>query len=161
MKHKILTAAFCILITGLWASETKAQTSAVAMPSVLNNYPWTGSELIEPSVLADMLTKSTKNAPVIFNIGAVENIKGAKHIGAVSNAENMKTLKGTVSALPKNTAIVIYCGCCPFTKCPNIRPAFLELQKGGFTNVKLLNMPVNLKTNWIAHGYPLSGSEDK
>jgi hypothetical protein len=161
IKHKILVIALCMLITGLWASETKAQTSAVAMTSPLNNYPWTDSELIEPSVLVAMITKSPANMPVIFNIGAVEDIKGAKHIGAVSNAENMKTLKGTVSALPKNTAIVIYCGCCPFTKCPNIRPAFLELQKGGFTNVKLLNMPVNLKTNWISHGYPLSGSEDK
>jgi hypothetical protein len=161
MKHKILTVALCMLITGLWLSEAKAQTSPIAMPSVLNRYPWTDNELIEPSVLAGMLTKSTKNAPVIFNIGAVEDIKGAKHIGAVSNADNMKTLKSNVSALPKNTAIVIYCGCCPFTKCPNIRPAFLELQKLGFTNVKLLNMPVNLKTNWISHGYPLSGSEDK
>ncbi|MDB4999078.1 MAG: hypothetical protein JWR76_155, partial [Mucilaginibacter sp.] len=58
MKHKILTAAFCMLITGLWVSEAKAQTSPVAMPSVLNKYPWTDNELIEPSVLAGMLTKS-------------------------------------------------------------------------------------------------------
>jgi hypothetical protein len=157
IKHKILVIALGMLITGLWVSETKAQTSAVAI-STLNNYPWTDSNLIEPSVLAAMLAKSPANSPVIFNIGAVEDIKGAKHIGAVSTADNMKTLKSNVSALPKNTAIVIYCGCCPFTKCPNIRPAFLELQKLGFTNVKLLNMPVNLKTNWISHGYPLSGS---
>ncbi|MDB5851756.1 MAG: hypothetical protein JWP29_5508 [Rhodoferax sp.] len=161
IKHKILVIAVCMLITGLCASETKAQTSPVAMPSLLNDYPWTDSELIEPSVLAAMITKNPANMPVIFNIGAVEDIKGAKHIGAVSNAENMKTLKSNVSALPKNAAIVIYCGCCPFTKCPNIRPAFLELKKWGFTNVKLLNLPVNLKTNWISHGYPLSGSQDK
>jgi hypothetical protein len=161
IKNKILVITLYMLITGLCASETKAQTSPVAMPSLLNNYPWTDSELIEPSVLAAMITKSPANMPVIFNVGAVEDIKGAKHIGAVSNAENMKTLKSTVSALLKNTAIVIYCGCCPFTKCPNIRPAFLELKKLGFTNVKLLNMPVNLKTNWVSHGYPLSGSEDK
>jgi hypothetical protein len=158
MKHKILIAILCLLITGLCVSETKAQTSPVGMPSVLNNYPWTDSELIEPSALAAIITKSSANMPVIFNIGAVEDIKGAKHIGAVSNADNMKTLKSNVSALPKNTAIVIYCGCCPFTKCPNIRPAFLELKKLGFTNVKLLNLPVNLKTNWVSHGYPLSGS---
>jgi hypothetical protein len=158
MKHKILVATLCMLITGLWVSETKAQTSPVAIPTLLNNYPWTESELIEPSVLAGMLTKNQENTPVIFNIGAVEDIKGAKHIGAVNNANNMKIFKSNVSALPKNTAIVIYCGCCPFTKCPNIRPAFLELKKQGFTNVKLLNLPVNLKTNWISHGYPLSGS---
>jgi len=53
--------------------------------------------------------------------------------------------------------MVIYCGCCPFTKCPNIRPAFQQLKKMGFTNVKVLDLPVNLQTNWIAIGYPLAG----
>lgn len=158
MKNKILTVALWTLMTGLWVSEAKAQTSAAPMSTVLNKYPWTDNELIEPAMLAATLTKNPENAPLIFNIGAVEDIKGAKHIGAVSNAENMKRLKNDVSALPKNTAIVIYCGCCPFTKCPNIRPAFVELKKMGFTNIKLLNLPANLKTNWVSHGYPLSGS---
>lgn len=70
----------------------------------------------------------------------------------------MKLLRKTVAALPKNTVIVVYCGCCPFTKCPNIRPAFLEMKKMGFTHVELLNLPVNLQTNWVAKGYPLAGS---
>jgi hypothetical protein len=158
MKNKILITICSLLIAGVWPSKTIAQTSPVAVPSILNNYPWKDSELIEPAVLAANLKETPAKWPMILNIGAVEDIKGAKHIGAVSKDENMKLLKRTVAALPKNTVIVVYCGCCPFTKCPNIRPAFLEIKKIGFTHVKLLNLPVNLQTNWIAKGYPLAGS---
>lgn len=158
MKNKIRLTLFSLLMTVLWSSKILAQTSPVAVPSLLNNYPWTESELIEPDVLAANLKETPAKWPMILNIGAVEVIKGAKHIGAVSKDENMKVLKKTVAALPKNTVIVVYCGCCPFTKRPNIRPAFIELKKMGFTHVKLLNLPVNLQTNWVAKGYPLAGS---
>jgi thiosulfate/3-mercaptopyruvate sulfurtransferase len=48
--------------------------------------------------------------------------------------------------------IVFYCGCCPFNHCPNVRPAFKVLKQMGFTNFKLLNLPENLKVNWINIG---------
>jgi hypothetical protein len=135
----------------------KAQISPAPLPALGVNNPWTDSQLIEPSVLAAILKDSGSNNPLIFNIGAVEDIKGAKHIGAVSNAKNLEKLKNSVVALPKNTAMIIYCGCCPFAKCPNIRPAFIELKKMGFTNVKVLDLSTNLKTDWITKGYPLAG----
>ena len=156
MKKIFLISLLSVLITDLTCITSKAQTSPVATPTLGISNPWTDSQLMEPSALANNFKDAKSKSPVIFNIGAVEDIKGAKHIGAVNNAENLEKLKRAVAALPKNTAIVIYCGCCPFTKCPNIRPAFLELQKLGFTNVKLLNLPTNLKTNWIAKGYPLA-----
>lgn len=138
------------------AFTARAQTSPVAMPTLGVNNPWTESQLLEPAELAADIKAGETKTPIIFNIGAVEDIKGAIHIGSVSNAENLEKLKKAVTALSKNTAIVIYCGCCPFAKCPNIRPAFNELKKAGFTNVKLLNLSTNLKTNWIAKGYPLA-----
>ena len=136
--------------------KTWAQISNPVASSLTVNNPWNESQVLEPSVLADQIKTGRTNMPLILNIGAVEDIKGAKHIGAVNDAKNLEQLKSAVAALPKNTSIVIYCGCCPFAKCPNIRPAFLELKKSGFTNVKLLNLPTNLKTNWIANGYPLA-----
>lgn len=158
MKTNILVLNFGLLISLLSYSAAKAQTSPGNMPASLTNYPWTNSELMEPSALAAVIKNTPANLPLILNIGAVEDIKWATHIGAVSNADNLKALVKAVSDLPKNKAIVIYCGCCPFTRCPNIKPAFNELKKLGFTNVKLLNLPVNLKTNWLAEGYPLAGS---
>ncbi|RYE24292.1 MAG: rhodanese-like domain-containing protein [Sphingobacteriaceae bacterium] len=96
------------------------------------------------------------NKPLILNIGVVTDIKGARHIGAVSEAQNMKKLNTAVHLLPKTTPVVIYCGCCPFNKCPNIRPAFTALQKEGFTNIKVLDLPTNLKVDWSSKGYPLA-----
>ncbi|SHM74758.1 rhodanese-like domain-containing protein [Mucilaginibacter sp. OK098] len=154
MKKNAFIILVCLL--GLTISNIKAQTSpaTMSMPGISN--PWTNSQLLEPAELAADIKAGETKTPIIFNIGAVEDIKGAIHIGAVSSAENLEKLKEAVAALSKNTAIVIYCGCCPFAKCPNIRPAFIELQKLGFTNVKLLNLSTNLKTNWIAKGYPLT-----
>ncbi|MCO5946765.1 rhodanese-like domain-containing protein [Mucilaginibacter flavidus] len=159
MKNKTSVLFYCLLTACLWSSVVRAQTSPTLSPFIFNTYPWKDSELIEPKELATMLKDSPGKLPVILNIGAVEDIKGAKHIGAVSADENMTTLKNTVAALPKSTVIVIYCGCCPFTKCPNIRPAFIELKKIGFMNIKLLDLPTNLQTNWKTKGYPLAGKD--
>jgi rhodanese-related sulfurtransferase len=132
---------------------TKAQTSPGAMAD-LKKYPWTDTDLLAPETLAANIKNG--KAPVIFNIGVVEDIKGARNIGAASHEESLTKLKAQVAKLPKNTTLVIYCGCCPFSRCPNAQPAFNTLKALGFTNVKLLNLPENLKTNWISKGYPLA-----
>ncbi|MDR3697120.1 rhodanese-like domain-containing protein [Mucilaginibacter sp.] len=155
MKKIIFIAAISFFIIGITNSQTKAQTTPPTLQALAPAAPWSESQLIEPAALSAELKNPGTNAPLIYNIGAVEDIKGAKHIGAVSKAENLEKFKNAVAALPKNTIIIIYCGCCPFTKCPNIRPAFLELKKEGFTNIKVLNLPTNLKSDWIAKGYPL------
>lgn len=153
---KIILSIFAGLLLVCAAFTARAQTSPVSVPAPGISNPWTNSQLLEPSELAADIKAGEAKTPIIFNIGAVEDIKGAIHIGAVSNAENLEKLKEAVAALSKDSPIVIYCGCCPFAKCPNVRPAFIELQKLGFTNVKLLNISTNLKTNWIAKGYPLA-----
>ncbi|HAL83598.1 MAG TPA: hypothetical protein DCO83_16300 [Mucilaginibacter sp.] len=157
MKTFFLTAFICLSITSLTYFQSKAQTSPGTLVSLDKPNPWTESQLMEPADLAAMIKAPAANKLLIFNIGAVEDIKGAKHIGPVSDKANFETFKNALGPLPKNTAIVIYCGCCPFTKCPNIRPAFLELKKLGFTNFKLLNLSKNLNTNWTSKGYPLAG----
>jgi len=155
---KINALTICLLIVlSFVALKTRAQISNPVTPSLAAPNPWTDSQLLEPSVLAAQIKAGGTNLPLILNIGAVEDIKGATHIGAVNDAKTLEKLKSTVAALPKNTAIVIYCGCCPFARCPNIRPAFSELIKAGFTNVKLLNLSTNLKTNWVAKGLSAGG----
>ncbi len=144
------------LLSFIWV-EAKAQTSPAPMPTLEVKNPWKANQLMEPAELSAIIQNPQTNKPLILNIGAVEDIKDASHIGPVNKSENLKKLLKTVKPLPKNTAIVIYCGCCPFAKCPNIRPAFTALQNAGFSNVKLLDLPVNLNTNWTSKGYPLAG----
>jgi len=144
------------MVLSLAALKTRAQISTPVTPSLTATNPWTDSQLIAPSELAAWVKAGGPKLPLILNIGAVEDIKSAVHIGAVNDTKNLEKLKAAVASFPKNTPLIIYCGCCPFAKCPNIRPAFSELIKAGFTNVKLLNLSTNLKTNWIAKGYPLA-----
>ncbi|HEY2582892.1 MAG TPA: rhodanese-like domain-containing protein [Mucilaginibacter sp.] len=149
------TVLVFFVISGLTISSIKAQTSATPLKPLEKANPWKDNQLVEPAAIAEMINNPKADVPAIFNIGSVEDIKGAKHIGPVSGAEGMEKFKREVNSLPRNAEIIIYCGCCPFAKCPNIRPAFFELTKLGFTNIKVLDLPTNLKTNWIAKGYPL------
>jgi hypothetical protein len=157
MKNLLISALVGIVLISLTSLQSMAQTSPASSPSAAGLFPWTDNQLMEPADLAAIISNAKSDKPLIFNIGAVEDIKGAKHIGPVSKAANLNAFKSAIASLPKNTVIVIYCGCCPFTRCPNIQPAFLELKKLGFTNIKVLNLGTNLKTNWISKGYRLAG----
>lgn len=153
LAYRLICAAAASLLT---AVSAHAQTSPGKFSGLDKNVVWTNADLVEPAELAATIKKPGVTQPVIFNIGAVDDIEGAVHIGAANNPENLKKLNKLAERLPKNRPLVIYCGCCPFGKCPNVAPAFLELKKLGITQVKVLNLPVNLKTNWIAKGYPLA-----
>jgi 3-deoxy-D-arabino-heptulosonate 7-phosphate (DAHP) synthase class II len=83
-------------------------------------------------------------------------VKGSIDIGPAMRAENLNTLKQKLGKVAKNAQIVVYCGCCPFSRCPNIRPAMKLLKDMQFTNYKLLNLSQNVKVDWIDKGYPMS-----
>ena len=116
--------------------------------------PWTDKQLKDPTVLAATLADAKAPQPVIFNIGPVQQIKGAITIGPTAVEENLDKLKKQLAKLPKDKEVIIYCGCCPFRRCPNVRPAFELLKKLKFTNAKLLNLPTSLNEDWISKGYP-------
>jgi hypothetical protein len=60
-----------------------------------------------------------------------------------------------VKSLDHAKSIVIYCGCCPWGKCPNIRAAYRQLNSLGFTHVKALYIATNFGTDWASKGYPV------
>lgn len=82
------------------------------------------------------------------------HIPRSVYAGPGSTPEGLADLRKAVAGQPKDREIVLYCGCCPFEKCPNIRPAFAALREMGFTHVKALMLPTNLKTDWIDKDYP-------
>jgi len=108
---------------------------------------------MEPTELSAAI-KANKDIPVILSIGPDAIIPRSKDIGMVKEAENMKKFKDELTSLPKDTQIVVYCGCCPFEHCPNIRPAMQLLKDMKFTNYKLLDLPHNIKIDWINKGFP-------
>ena len=123
--------------------------------------PWSTNELLQPADLAASL-KAGKY-PAIYSV-AFPVLYRSKHLpnavdaGPGSKPEGIAALKKDVAALPKDAEIVIYCGCCPMVRCPNIRPAYLALKEMGFTNIKVLNIPENMHTDWYSKGYPFEAA---
>jgi len=124
--------------------------------SQTNTEPWTQDQLMQPENLAAIINDSTAAKPLIISIGPVGLIKGAIKVGPAHEKEYLTELKKLLSKEDKKRNIIIYCGCCPFKDCPNIRPAFSLLNSMKFTNHKLLNLPHNLKVDWLNHSYPMS-----
>lgn len=127
-----------------------------ALTSFQSKEPWTAKQMMSPYDLKEKInsTKAEK-LPLILSVGPEAVIKGSVDIGAGQDPANIKQLKETVKSLPKDTEIIIYCGCCPLHKCPNVRPAFTLLNDMGFTNPKLLAILDNIKIDWIDKGYPI------
>ena len=147
MKTKILIFLFFAVATSLFeTNEVSAQGQ---------NDPWTPEQLLAPADLAKVLNNPKSSQPIIYSIGMQAIIKGSIDIGPVMMPENMNSLKQKLGKLSKNAQIVVYCGCCPFSRCPNVMPAMKLLKEMQFTNYKLLNLPDNVKVDWIDKGYPM------
>ena len=121
--------------------------------SAQNPVNWTNEQLLEPAVLAGWL-QAKKELPALISVGPGATIPNSIHIGMTNDAANLANLKKKLQTMPKNASVVIYCGCCPFENCPNVRPAIAALQELKFANYKLLNIPRNIKSDWIDKGYP-------
>ena len=115
---------------------------------------WTPNQLMEPSELAATIN-TNKDSVTIINVGPGAIIPNSVDVGAVSEQAGLDKLKATLSELPKDKKIVVYCGCCPFLHCPNVRPAINALKVLNFNNYYLLNLPNNIKQDWIEPGYPV------
>lgn len=90
--------------------------------------------------------QSEKDLPLILNVGPMDNIKTAVRIGAANTEDGIGKLKATVAGMDRKRQAVIYCGCCTYSNCPNIRPAFEALTDMGVKNVMVLNIPEGV--NW-------------
>ena len=118
-----------------------------------NNETWTDKQLMEPADLAKVLNDTKNVKPIVYAIGFAGGIKGSIEMGPAREKDNLDKLKAALTKLPKDADVVIYCGCCPFKNCPNVRPAFALLNEMKFTHPRLLNLSHNLKADWIDKGY--------
>jgi hypothetical protein len=129
----------------------------IASPAAFGAEPWTEKELMQPEALAKRIEAGTP--PLILSVAfpvlyRQRHIKGARFAGPGNKPEGIAELEKIASSLPKDSEVVIYCGCCPMKNCPNIRPAYDALKQSGFKAVRVLDIPVNLHTDWTAKRYP-------
>ncbi len=122
--------------------------------------PWTSAQLISPEALRQLLANNKAPKTLLIYVGfhtlyPQGHIPGSSYYGAGGSAQGLAEIRKQVEKLPRSKAIVLYCGCCPWEVCPNIRPAFKALKAMGFTRLKVLSLPTNFATDWAGKGYPV------
>jgi len=123
--------------------------------------PWTSAQTVQPAELAKELADPQEAkrptvvcvAPHVLYMGG--HIPGALYHGPGMNAQGIDDLKKWAEGVPRSANIVVYCGCCPLDRCPNLRPAFEALHTMGFTHLRALLLPTNFYTDWVKPGYPM------
>jgi thiosulfate/3-mercaptopyruvate sulfurtransferase len=148
-----VTLCFLVLMTGVLAfAVQRSQPNAARQ--------WQSSEMIQPLELFVQIRNNGPGKPLIISVAfpalyRAGHIPGAVFGGPASTPAGLDALKRAVEKVPKDREIVIYCGCCPWEACPNVRPAFDLLHQLGYSRVKSLVIPSNLEADWTAKGYPL------
>jgi len=127
------------------------------------NSPWAQDQVIHPTELNRMLSDKPAARPKVLHVGFEilykgKHIPGSIYAGPGSKDAGLDALKLAVANAPKDSEIILYCGCCPWDHCPNMKPAFNLLHGMGFTKIKILEIPTNFATDWTAQGYPVEAS---
>jgi thiosulfate/3-mercaptopyruvate sulfurtransferase len=127
------------------------------------NSPWTAKQVLHSADLNRMLSDKRAAQPKIFHVGfevlyKSKHIPGSIYAGPGSKDAGLDALKLAVANVPKDSQIILYCGCCPWDHCPNMKPAFTLLQGMGFKQIKVLEIPTNFSKDWIDLGFPVEGA---
>lgn len=125
------------------------------------NPPWSAKQVLHTDQLARMIADKSAQ-PDIFHVGFAilyksKHVPGSIYAGPASKPEGLQALKEAVASVAKNRLIVLYCGCCPWTHCPNMKPAYRLLESLGYTNIKVVEIPDNFAKDWVEKGYPVTG----
>ena len=144
----LIAIALVAIPVGHAASSASASTESANVPQ------------LSPEELVKIL-QGRGEKPLIFQVGfhvlyVQAHIPGSEYAGPGSDEAGLQLLWKRVGSLPMNQFIVLYCGCCPWAHCPNVKPAYDELHGRGFTNVKVLHIDENFGTNWVDKGYPVA-----
>jgi thiosulfate/3-mercaptopyruvate sulfurtransferase len=141
-----------------------AMLASATVMAADNQHALTPADLLVPAQLNSQLALVKSGKIMLIHVGfrmmyEMAHIPNSQYTGAAAKEEGIAGLKKLVAGLPHNKPIVIYCGCCPWDHCPNIRPAFETLKQMGFSNVKALDIPQRFGDDWTAKGYPVASGD--
>jgi rhodanese-related sulfurtransferase len=154
-------AAFAGLIAGGALVQAQGPFGA---PNESSAFSIPEGQLIQAAELNKALSTKSGEKPLILQIGSrvlfeQAHIAGSEYTGPASQQSGLDQLKKRVEKLPKGKPIVLYCGCCPWNRCPNVAPAYRLLQSMGFTRVRVLYIATNLGSDWVQKGYPVESAQ--
>jgi len=130
----------------------QARGQATSLPS---------SHVMNPEELLKVLQSANGEKPLMLQVGSYvlyeqAHIPGSEYVGPATSEAGLQQLRRRVESLPRTKFIILYCGCCPWSHCPNVKPADDALHAMGFTNVKVLYLANNFGTDWVEKGYPVA-----
>jgi thiosulfate/3-mercaptopyruvate sulfurtransferase len=155
-------ALFVAVLLGLFGFFTSRVTARVnSFDAAQASDPWSSSQTVSPDVLAQELgSADSAKKPTVVCVGFHTLYEGAHIPGAVfrgpgSTPQGIAEIKTWAKDLPRSANIVLYCGCCPLERCPNLKPAFTAMRDVGFSNLRVLLLTQDFNTDWIEKGYPI------
>ncbi len=155
----ITLLTFCVALAFCGQSFTKQHEST-------RRDPWNKTQVIMPEELAGLLSNSGGKKPLVVCVGfdflyKGAHIPGAQFIGPGREAKGIEALKKWAGGIPRSQEVVLYCGCCPFKECPNIRPAFQVLRQAGLKRLKVLYLENNFAKDWVEKELPVEKESEK
>ena len=147
---RLLTSRIALLFSAVaYICAVQAHSQATSIPTARQI---SSEELVK-------LLQSGKEKPLLIQVGShvlytQAHIPGSEYIGPGSTEAGIQQLRKRVEGLPHTKLIVLYCGCCPWGHCPNVKPADDKLAAMGFTKVKVLYLANNFGADWVDKGYP-------
>src|SRR5665213_2494360 len=149
------------MIRTVWASlllmALLLLVGAAAEPALAATDIIPASALIQPAQLASELKAAP---PTILQVGFSKlyqqaHIPGAIYAGPTNSEAGLAAVKDEAEKLPRGADIVIYCGCCPWNRCPNMDAAYTALKAMGFSRLRALYIANNFGQDWVDKGYPV------
>jgi thiosulfate/3-mercaptopyruvate sulfurtransferase len=130
------------------------------------NPPWNSAEVIHAADLSRIVADKKAEQPSIFQVGfetmfKTQHVPGSVYAGPGRSDAGIELLKHAVAGVPKDRTIVLYCGCCPWDHCPNMKPAYKVLHDLGYAHIKVVEIPASFQIDWIDNGFPVEGSAVK
>ena len=154
-----------VLVLGISAAIPLASVILSAQSGGANQEktanPWTNAQVLQAAdLMRELGNAKNGNAPTIVYVGFRTLFEGghvpeASFHGTASTEKGLAELKKWAATLPRSSNLVIYCGCCPFDRCPNIRPAYTALHDMGLIHVRVLVLPTSFAADWVEKGYPI------
>lgn len=159
--HRVVAISFLGFCASLPVAIALGNRNNSFSPQEQSRDPWAAEEILRPADFAHHFgTQNRAPSPKVLYVGFRTlfeggHIPGAVFHGTASTEKGLEELKKWLEPLPRDSNVVIYCGCCPFDHCPNIRPAYKALHDMGFTHARVLLLPTSFAADWVEKGYPI------
>jgi len=142
--------AACVLMAV--ATSAMAAKPAASIPA---------ARLVQPADWAAKVQDGSAAGTLTLHVGFrtmfdQAHIPGSEYAGPGNSGAGLQVLRDRVAGLKKDAPILIYCGCCPWERCPNMASAYDALIELGFTNVRAMIIQDNFGTDWVDKGYPVA-----